>query len=389
MHLSHLLTLLGCLALVLAEEDLDLGYLKCVSAVVKDFPTSNCTSSHKLDCFCEAQKNSHHLYHDHRPRFNITPEAEGICVKNGVPQTEIPHYLCDDNAGPVSPRRGSAPMVRLEPRQEIEPIEDAEDVDDAAGLLGYSAWDDEYASSKEGEGWSDVYDAAVAAAAAEDTDEDEVQGEERGDLTAIKLKRAVVSDGMRLLIPEVEDGGLDVDADAASRNAGAWSEEQDGNLGDYGHHDEDEDEDEDEAQGEDEDGADGHDVYEVVTVTVTKTECPYEKTAEASGQSSGSVSSKTSAVHGTQVAVLTSSGAPSKSGAEGTAASSVYAASSAAAVPTGVDAENAHGGYQNGDGSDDVDKVDEQVLTGGAVAWGVSKRAVMGVIGAFACILLL
>ncbi|KAL3482345.1 hypothetical protein BJX99DRAFT_252599 [Aspergillus californicus] len=121
------LTVLGLGSLALAhahvdaqkqpEKALDLGYLRCVSAVVKSTPFPSCTTSYKLDCFCELQgKNPSSQVVSHK--------VEDVCAENGVPRDEIARYLCDDGAVPVSPRRGSTPMGRVGKMQGITPMFD-------------------------------------------------------------------------------------------------------------------------------------------------------------------------------------------------------------------------------------------------------------------------
>ncbi|KAL4965901.1 extracellular serine rich protein [Aspergillus stella-maris] len=137
MHLTtHLktLTLLGTLATCHSpsaaqktDSEAQLGYLKCVSAVMKTTSFPSCASSYKLDCFCEAQAQARTLRDENglpipspptstiasSARLQLEPEVEDLCAENGVPKEGIARYLCDDTAVPASPRRGSTPMVRL------------------------------------------------------------------------------------------------------------------------------------------------------------------------------------------------------------------------------------------------------------------------------------
>ncbi|KAL4810015.1 hypothetical protein BDV18DRAFT_130122 [Aspergillus unguis] len=331
------LTLLGGLTLTLANDEKDLGYLKCASAVVKTTTFPTCTSSYKLDCFCEASARlnksksilvsavpsgsawsgsgaqSERPHGPARARVQLAPEVEEICVENGVPRDEIDRYLCDDGVVPASPRRGSTPMGRIESK-------DRDGRDGSDGL---------------------------------END-----------------KRGISFDETRLLIPE---NGADADA---AGTEGPKHEDQDRN-------------------------ATPEDIYEVVTVTIThtKTECSCAKTPEA-GKVHGTPSSvfaeasptptpsrsleddddedddstMSGAMHGTQIAVAIMPSPPSSSelgtGFGSESESVRVASSSVAPAPTGVDAHNEHGLTQGDD-----------MFEGGAGINGISSTVVIGVLG--------
>ncbi|KAL2818854.1 hypothetical protein BJX63DRAFT_44183 [Aspergillus granulosus] len=307
--LSTLLTLFP-ISLTLADEKADLGYLKCASAVIKTTHFPECTSSYKLDCYCQAaapassratpSPSSSAIASSTADRvsaFQLPPETEEICARFGVPRDEIPRYLCDDDAVPVSPRRGSMPMGRVERPHP----EDTGDGDSFDGV--------EEASNSE-------------------------------------VKRAMPLEGPRLLIPENEpiDTPLPApptsDDDVDNEGAGDNDQKQDQDTG------------EDRVLDEM-----GHAVYEVVTVTKTEPQCSCAKTDTATetetadSESSPEPEERTSgALHGTEVAVATPAAdseldteAESESELKSTdASSSVRVALSPVgtlATPTGVDAE--------------------------------------------------
>ncbi|KAL3466277.1 hypothetical protein BJX64DRAFT_284847 [Aspergillus heterothallicus] len=356
MHFSHatlplatLLTLLP-ISLTFADEKADLGYLKCASAVIKTAHFPECTSSYKLDCFCEAaappnrqaspSPSSSSIASTTASRewaFQLPPETEDICASFGVARDEIPKYLCDDSAVPVSPRRGSTPMGRVE-----HPLrQDGEDFDGV-----------EEASS----------------------------GDE------VNQKRAVQPEGIRLLIPENEPIGIPLPAPPApALEAGDEAESKN-------HEQEQRQKEDEKGMGEDRELHDAdHAVYEIVTVTKTETRCSCAKTttatatgtetAEAAEETESSPESeekKTSgALHGTDVAVSTpapdskmdvETETETDAGFKPTgASSSVRVASSpvgTAVAPTGVDAEREHHG-ENQTGA--------ETFQGGAVSMTFSK----------------
>ncbi|PTU17609.1 hypothetical protein P175DRAFT_0526634 [Aspergillus ochraceoroseus IBT 24754] len=107
MHLPSTLAAFNLVGLALAAQDNGLGYMQCATAVVEDLSFPECSSSYKLDCFCAASAGKD------IGEMKLSPSAEEVCSKNGVAPKDIPKYLCDDANVPVSPRRGSTPMVRL------------------------------------------------------------------------------------------------------------------------------------------------------------------------------------------------------------------------------------------------------------------------------------
>ncbi|PYH42364.1 extracellular serine rich protein [Aspergillus saccharolyticus JOP 1030-1] len=91
------------LATATASTDQELGYLQCASAIAQTYHSPQCTSPSALDCFCNAP-------------FDPAALDQGVledCQGEGVDIGDIPRYICDDASVPVSPRKGSVPMVRL------------------------------------------------------------------------------------------------------------------------------------------------------------------------------------------------------------------------------------------------------------------------------------
>ncbi|KAJ0423744.1 hypothetical protein BJY00DRAFT_309976 [Aspergillus carlsbadensis] len=345
MHLSPAtLSFLALLpiSLALPDNEVDLGYLKCVSAVVKTTHFPECTSSYKLDCFCEAAApgggsratpSSGIIASTAGNRawvYQLPPETEEICASFGVPRDEIPKYLCDDEAVPVSPRRGSTPMGRIE-----KPLPDCEERFDG------------------------------------------IEKASRGEMA----KRAIPFEGPRLLIPEHEPRPPAAPAPAADDDTDRDHEEE---------KDEEKDQDlrDDRVLDEKE-----HAVYEVVTVTKTETRCSCAKTATATAATTKTGSpaedpeseEKTSgALHGIYVANATPAAASEEDTETETerkpsgASSSVRVPSSpvGTAVPTGVDAER----EENGE-----NKPAEEMFHGGAVSTAFSKSVgvLVGVVAGF------
>ncbi|KAL2863668.1 extracellular serine rich protein [Aspergillus lucknowensis] len=342
MHLSAatLLTLLP-ITLTLAYKQTDLSYLKCVTAVVKTTHFPECTSSYKLDCFCEAASQPQALTntsgtagvpHSRTGGFRLPPETEDICASFGVPKNEIPKYLCDDDAVPVSPRRGSTPMVRLEQpvRNEVEENETETETETEAEI-------------------------------------DELDGEQSTEV----VKRAMQPDTPRLLIPENEPapntGAANYDGANESVTKDQEREPNRGLIQD---------------QNEDDEDEEAHAVYEVVTVTKTETRCPCIETASrASTEPEVGSEGKTSgsgALHETEGAVATSAAVPGfNSESKPTdVPSPVRVASSSvttSVAPTGVDAEKEHAG------NEDSDDEEGEAFQGGAVSMDGS-RSVIGVL---------
>ncbi|KAL3453347.1 hypothetical protein BJX65DRAFT_302254 [Aspergillus insuetus] len=346
MHLSpETLSLLALLpiSLALPDNDVELGYLKCASAVIKTTHFPECTSSYKLDCFCEAAgggskatPSSGIIATTSGNRawvYQLPPETEEICASFGVPRGEIPKYLCNDDAVPVSPRRGSTPMGRVE-----KPLLDCEEHFDG------------------------------------------IEESSSGELE----KRAIPLEGPRLLIPEHEP------APAASTPA----KDDDANV-------DPEDPEEEKDEEKDQDLRDDrvldekkHAVYEVVTVTKTETRCSCAETATADAETaspaeeSESEEKTSGALHGTHAAVAT----PSPASEEDTeietetetetkrkptgASSSVRVPSSpvgTAVAPTGVDAEREDEEEEEEDEEQGEKKPAEEMFHGGAVSTAFSK----------------
>ncbi|KAL2854966.1 hypothetical protein BJY01DRAFT_243418 [Aspergillus pseudoustus] len=366
MHLAHatlsLSTLLALIpiSLTLADEKADLGYLKCVSAVIKTTHFPECTSSHKLDCFCEAaaprpSPSSSSIASSTADRvwtFQLPPETEDICASFGVPRDEIPKYLCNDSAVPVSPRRGSTPMGRVE-----QPLSDDEKRFDSV--------------------------------------------EEASSGGANQAKRAIQPEGARLLIPENEPIGNSPPAAAPAPAHAVGKEVGSKNEKEKEEEEEEQEEEKDQDMGEDRalDDAE-HAVYEVVTVTKTETRCSCAKTTTTTGtetptaaketESSPDSEEKTSgALHGTDVAVATH--APdseleleTEADLQPTdASSSVRVASSPVrtpVTPTGVDAgREEHGG----------DKPTGESFQGGAVSGKTFSKSIGVLLGLTAGFILL
>ncbi|KAL5043793.1 hypothetical protein BDW71DRAFT_216154 [Aspergillus fruticulosus] len=357
MHLSlrlSALTLLGSLILALAEQEANLGYLKCVSAVVESTSFPSCASSYKLDCFCEANAllgaanakvnarngltstSASTAPSANAPPIQLAPEVEELCAENGVPKEEITKYLCDDTAVPASPRRGSTPMIRMGQK-----------------------------TAEEAESESDYGH----------TQDKERDDEETGSTETSASRRSISPDSTRLLIPE---------NDSLEREVAV-------------------DNDEKEKDNKEDRMANANAIYEVVTVTETRTECSCAKTAtlvrgsaaasSAAATPEPTASSSTDddneddeeinthmnmsgAMHGTQIAVAILP-TPSQMSAAHTAesdvsASSVRVESSDVPFPTGVDAQQKHGANADGDA---------EMFEGSAGVAGVSRGVVLGLFG--------
>ncbi|OJJ60617.1 hypothetical protein ASPSYDRAFT_87196 [Aspergillus sydowii CBS 593.65] len=329
MHLTlHTLTLLGGLSFTLAEKRIDLGYMKCASAIAQSTDFPSCNSSYKLDCFCETQKASH----GSTARLQIAQEAENLCAENGVPREELAKYLCDDTAVPASPRRGSTPMGRLEGQQEEEQEQQKSDSETPED------------SSKEHGGFH------------------------KPETTA--SKRAMQPDSVRPLIPE-----NDPEPDTTSDEDNSKPDEGDKDKGD--------DEGEEEREAAANDAEDTNAAVAVVTVTETVCPCDDEATATPDSEHSPETSAEdeaetpeptSGAMHRTEV-VESSSAEPT-----GAAVSTVRAASSddagATPVPTGVDGER-----QNGPKGSESAGPSGEMYEGGAMMNGASKSVVVGVLG--------
>ncbi|KAL4765402.1 extracellular serine rich protein [Aspergillus foveolatus] len=325
------LTLLGSLTLTLAEQETDLGYLKCVSAVVRTTSFPSCDSSYKLDCFCEAnaqleaanaKENRNGLTSasaNTAPRVELAPEVEELCAENGVPKEEITRYLCDDTAVPASPRRGSTPMIRMGQKK----AEEAESESDC-GSAHHTERDDEETAS----------------------------------IRTSAAKRSISPGSTRLLIPENDSLEKEVAVDN--------------------------DDDDDKEDKDDEDRmASTNAIYEVVTVTETRTECSCAKTAtpvhgDEEDEENSIHMNMSGAMHGTQIAVAilptpSQMSAAHAAQSDSASTSSVRVASSNDPFPTGVDAQQKHGG------NEDVDAKMFEGTASGVV--GVSRGVVLGLFG--------
>ncbi|KAL4957254.1 hypothetical protein BDW69DRAFT_40065 [Aspergillus filifer] len=368
MHLTtHLkaLTLLGTLvachspsAAEKTDSEAQLGYLKCVSAVMKTTSFPSCASSYKLDCFCEAQAEARASRDDNglplpsssasatasAARLQLEPEVEDLCAENGVPKEDIALYLCDDTAVPASPRRGSTPMVRL----------------------GKANASDTGRDSRE------------------QVEEHQIDDERQGEIT----ERSIDPNEARLLIPENDPSPSEKSNNAATKDTDKDEEDRiakiDTNL-------------------------------ETLTLTVTETvcACESEKTADAdvdspsapaptsdAAEESESEPTATSVephpVHGTEIAVaiLSSTAAlptPTSTEKDGYAksSSSVRLSSSSVIVsepvPTGVDGTtNEHGSNHEEPVSEEPSATDSaDVFDGGAMvnSVDVSRAVIAGVLG--------
>ncbi|RAH72832.1 extracellular serine rich protein [Aspergillus aculeatinus CBS 121060] len=105
------------ITLATATTNKDLGYLRCASSIARTYqtpqsqsqsqsqsqPEAQCTSPSALDCFCNAP-------FDPSALDQATLDE---CAGEGVEPENIPAYICDDANVPVSPRKGSVPMVRI------------------------------------------------------------------------------------------------------------------------------------------------------------------------------------------------------------------------------------------------------------------------------------
>ncbi|KAL4794610.1 hypothetical protein BDV19DRAFT_389979 [Aspergillus venezuelensis] len=366
MHLTtHLktLTLFGTLAACHSpsaaektDSEAQLGYLKCVSAVMKTTSFPSWASSYKLDCFCEAQAQTRTLRDENGlpisspsasavaspARLQLEPEVEDLCAENGVPKEDIARYLCDDNAVPASPRRGSTPMVRL-------------------GKANTSNSDSRKMEDRQ------------------------LDDERQGEITG----RSIDPNETRLLIPE-NDPSPSKDSDYAAAKETDKKEEEDriANMDTS---------------------------LETLTLTVTETvcACESEKTVDAdvdspsppaitsdSAEESESEPTATSVephpVHGTEIAVaiLSSTAAlptPTSTEKDGYAksSSSVRLSSSSVIVsepvPTGVDGTtNEHGSNHEEPGSEEPSATDAaNVFEGGAMVNSVyvTRAVIVGVLG--------
>ncbi|KAL4741197.1 hypothetical protein BDV11DRAFT_213449 [Aspergillus similis] len=325
------LTLLGSLTLTLAEQETDLGYLKCVSAVVKTTSFPSCGSSYKLDCFCEAnarleaanaKENRRGLTSasaSTAPRVELAPEVEELCAENGVPKEEIARYLCDDAAVPASPRRGSTPMVRMGQITAEEAESESE-----CGSSQYKERDDEETASIE----------------------------------TSASKRSISPSSTRLLIPENDSVEREVAVDV------------------------DDDDDKEDKDDEGDRMASINAIYEVVTVTETRTECSCANTAtpvhgDEKDEENKTYFNMSGAMHGTQIAVAilptpSQMSAAHEAQSDNAFTSSVRVASSNVPAPTGVDAQQKHGANEDGDAT---------MFEGTAGVVGVSRGVVLGLFG--------
>lgn len=233
---------------------------------------------------------------------------------------EITRYLCDDTAVPASPRRGSTPMIRMGQKK----AEEAESKSDCGSDHHKERDDEETASIK------------TSAA-----------------------KRSISPGSTRLLIPE---------NDSLEREVAV----------DNGDDDDKEDKDDEEDR-----MASTNAIYEVVTVTETRTACSCAKTAtpvhgDEEEEENNTHMNMSGAMHGTQIAVAilpTPSQMSAAHAAQSDSAStpSVRVASSNEPVPTGVDAQQKHGGNEDGDA-----KMFEGTASG---VVGVSRGVVLGLFG--------
>ncbi|KAL4907989.1 hypothetical protein BDW74DRAFT_175775 [Aspergillus multicolor] len=370
MHLPlSTLTLLASLSLALADQEADLGYLRCVkanslprikSAVVKTTSFPSCASSYKLDCFCEANARlqaanardglASSAAAAPAPGIQLAPEVEELCAENGVPKEEIAKYLCDDTAVPASPRRGSTPMVRI----------------------GKQPQDSGESTSK---------------STTENRGEESI--ESTGSKSSLSAsKRSITPDSTRLLIPENDTLEREVAVDNVNGDKKDATERM----------------------------ANTNAIYQVITVTETRTECSCAKTAtpvhgsaavsqpSAPAPTSATSSSEndgdddnennthinmSGAMHGTQIAVAilpspTQMSIAHAAETDDVSASSVRVASSDVPVPTGVDASQRHGANHN-EGAD----IDAEMFRGAAGVIGVSKEAVLGLLGVAVGVVLL
>ncbi|BCS22161.1 extracellular serine rich protein [Aspergillus puulaauensis] len=340
MHLTlQTLTLLGSLSFTLAEKSLDLGYLKCASAIAQSTEFPSCKSSYKLDCFCEALK----VGHGSTARLQITQGAEDVCAENGVPREEITKYLCDDTAVPASPRRGSTPMVRLSGQQE----EGQEQEQQKPNVENPEDSDKEHGGCDEPE--------------------------------TTPSKRAIQPDSARLLIPQ-----NDPEPDTKSDEDNSEPDDEDKDKGD--------DKDGEERNAATNDEVDTNAAVAVVTVIETVCACDEEATAAPDSEHSP----ETSAVGEAETPEPTSGAMHETEGVESSAAettgdavSTVRAASSndagATPVPTGVDGER-----QNGPNESDSARPSGETYEGGAMVNGVSKGVmIVGVLGVVGGLVLL
>ncbi|KAL4817972.1 hypothetical protein BDW67DRAFT_158267 [Aspergillus spinulosporus] len=231
---------------------------------------------------------------------------------------EIARYLCDDDAVPASPRRGSTPMVRMGQKkaQEAEPESDC-------GSTHHKDRDDEETTSIE----------------------------------KSASKRSISPSSTRLLIPENDSAAREVAVDDDDDN------------------DKDKDDEEDRM-------ASTNAIYEVVTVIETRTECSCAKTdtpvhGDEENEENNTHMNMSGAMHGTQIAVAILP-TPSQMSATHAAQSDSTSASSVRVVsyvpaPTGVDAQQKHGANE-----DDDAKMFEGTASG---VVGVSRGIVLGLFG--------
>ncbi|KAL4878677.1 hypothetical protein BJY04DRAFT_220957 [Aspergillus karnatakaensis] len=363
MHYTPLtLSLLGTLALTLtptfADKEADLGYMKCASAVVQTTSFPACTSTYKLDCYCEAQaqiqKQAHidengntnlNLENIGTARVQLSPEVEAFCVENGVPKDEIARYLCDDDAVPVSPRRGSTPMVKF------------------GGTAAYR------------QSYTETYEEGPR------EDEKEEEGCDDDESGTATSKRAVLPENTRLLIPENEETATS-DRDTKTEvethpNPEIQETNEDNDKDDRG-----------------ERIATANAVYQVVTVTETKTECSCATPAPSAKVESNE--SDKDLLPGTAVSApeTVATATETETDIETSASASVRVASSsvvtAGVVPTAVDAEHAFNDDNHEADVKDEEEVDDPILFEGcAISHMVSRGVIVGVLGVVAGVAML
>ncbi|KAL5340117.1 hypothetical protein BJX70DRAFT_132724 [Aspergillus crustosus] len=128
-------------------------------------------------------------------------------------------------------------------------------------------------------------------------------------------------------------------------------------------------------------------VYQVVTVTETRTDCtcatPVPGSPASDDEGSESEKKTPGAIHGTKIGVSTT---VTEAEAEASSSASVRVASSyvssTEAVPTGVDAEDHGLADSESEDEDEVAGEDEgKLFEGGAMSYGISRGMVMGVLG--------
>jgi hypothetical protein len=179
--------------------------------------------------------------------------------------------------------------------------------------------------------------------------------EETASIETSAAKRSISPSSTRLLIPENDSVEREVAVD--------------------------DDDDDDKEDKDDEDRmASTNAIYEVVTVTETRTECSCVKTAmpvhgDEEHEENNTHMNMSGAMHGTQIAVAilptpSQMSAAHAAQSDSASTSSVRVASSNVPVPTGVDAQQKHGGNEDGDA-----KMFEGTASG---VVGVSRGVVLG-----------